>query len=253
MRRLSQALTCGLLVVALSAAVQAEIIAQHVGKTDPLTEGFTNGGGSGITDTAVSPSVDAWNITGGAFRRFSYALTTEQVDTMTTDGWVASMTVRDVLTPDDALDYGIYFEVTTKTGATPAWRTYVLMLGSDASGNPVLYQKHGIYGANPSTPITLNGISGAGYHTYSIVYDPGGSTEYAQLFVDDLYQTNLVGSTSNTGSSRFLWGCSDAGAVADANWSSVKLSTIPEPGSLLLLTTGVVGLLAYTWRKRRPR
>ena len=31
----------------------------------------------------------------------------------------------------------------------------------------------------------------------------------------------------------------------------VTTSAIPEPGTLTLLATGLIGLLAYAWRKRR--
>ena len=44
----------------------------------------------------------------------------------------------------------------------------------------------------------------------------------------------------------------------DYNWSVYKeidvfgaATTIPEPGTLVLLLTGLIGLLAYAWRKRR--
>ena len=35
------------------------------------------------------------------------------------------------------------------------------------------------------------------------------------------------------------------------NYLSNKYMTTPEPGTLVLLATGLVGLLAYAWRKRK--
>lgn len=35
------------------------------------------------------------------------------------------------------------------------------------------------------------------------------------------------------------------------DFDNVRLSTIPEPGTLALLTAGVIGLICYAWRKRK--
>ena len=43
-----------------------------------------------------------------------------------------------------------------------------------------------------------------------------------------------------------------AAGNGEANWAYVKLNApIPEPGTLTLLVTGLIGLLCYAWRKRK--
>jgi len=240
----------GLGVVISSAAVQADVILQHSGKTNPTTEGFSlhGGGGSGVTDTSVSPSVDAWNITGG-MNRYVADLSAD-ADTLA-NGFVASMKVRDALTPDSATDFGIYFEVSLQPTGQGS-KSITLLVGSDSSGNPVLYQS--TPAGSTTSQITLSGITGSGYHDYQLLFDASVSTTYAKLYVDGTYQADITPTDNNSEwgvTSRFVWGSSDGAAVADAYWASASLSTIPEPSSMLLFVTGCFGLLAYAWRKRK--
>lgn len=42
-----------------------------------------------------------------------------------------------------------------------------------------------------------------------------------------------------------------ANTTPTATFSNFSLTTVPEPGAIVLLVTGLLGLLAYAWRKRR--
>ena len=42
-----------------------------------------------------------------------------------------------------------------------------------------------------------------------------------------------------------------AGSGNTAQFANFSLTTVPEPGAMVLLATGLIGLLAYAWRKRR--
>ena len=73
------------------------------------------------------------------------------------------------------------------------------------------------------------------------------------------FTTNALGG-NNTPSLPFTWdsntvnyigfgGAFKTGAVSTID--NVSVSAIPEPSTLALLATGLIGLLAYAWRKRK--
>jgi len=85
---------------------------------------------------------------------------------------------------------------------------------------------------------------------FSFAHESGGVV-IVKSSEDSLDYSNVV--LSDTGSSRNLW--SLPSVSPDESWSdeSSDDSTVivPEPSTFILLTMGVVGLLAYGWRRRR--
>ena len=212
---------------------------KHEGLTDP-TEGrfFQDGApGTGVTDDL---GVDAWNIAGGS-ARYRAILRDDELDEMATKGWSAKMMVRNLLTDDDATDWGIHLEASDRT------HTYLLLVGSDDSDNPTLYYMSNISGY-VREEIPLTGISGDGYHTYEMTYDPD-SPGAVSVFVDDIFQASINGAVnSSSWKSRFCFGSTDKNAVADANYALVELKVVPEPCTLLLMI-----MLAGSFFAFRPR
>ena len=248
MRRLFQVLLVGLFVVAMCATVQAATIAQHVGSTDPTTEGFTLTGtaGVGVNDggTQALHIDQAWG-------RYDMLPSPAQEADMATNGWVVEQTVRmGVAGLDVGADSNLVglsaMEVAPSAAGTDA---YLLCLGTDGSGNPTVWQ----YDYTFPSPWywQIGTVSGTGYHNYELVQTAGAAT--ANLYVDGslmaaLNPTGAFGVTryliGNTGSSAYT-------ASMGVYLAGASLSTIPEPSTLALLMIGLFGLLAYAWRKRR--
>jgi hypothetical protein len=258
MRRLLQVAVVGC-IVAVASAVRADLAsyANHSGSTDPLTEGFAQDGtgASAVLDAEVSPSVAAWNVPGG-WDRYKKDLSSV-AENMMTNGFVANYTVRNKKLNDYAQDAGVYFELALNTSAAPSVsKTIALCVGSDASGNPTLWREADAYNGGRAYQITeLPGNLGSGYHTYSVKWDPHASAINASVYCDGSFVTHVAWADNDSGlGSRNVWGVSTSLAdVGDANWSAVSITAlpVPEPSTIALLVTGVFGLIAYAWRKRR--
>ncbi len=189
---------------------------RHVGANDPAGECFVVDGAAG---SAVADDLgrSAWNVAGG-FSRYIANLNSPQVAEMKTEGWRAAMEVHNLLTNDSATDWGVHLEVSDDTD------TYLILIGSDAMGNPTLYHLADI-GSFAMEEISLSGISGNGYHRYEMIFDPD-SPGTVNVFVDDIFQAAFDGAdnTLDTAwSSRLIFGSTDGGATSNANYSLVEL------------------------------
>ena len=91
---------------------------------------------------------------------------------------------------------------------------------------------------------------GAGFHTVRVERN-GASNNYMQLWVDGVsIGSTLRNDSPSTG--RFEFGDTNTGADGEAVWDYVGLNaTVPEPSSIVLLTSLLMGLIAYAWRKRQ--
>jgi hypothetical protein len=128
-------------------------------------------------------------------------------------------------------------------------------IGIDGTRN---YQRYDLYGSNASDAPTATG-------------DPvsNGWTLIANVATDNAWTPNLNDNGQTNGASvsginqnfRYLLFDAHVEGVAVTDGTAyngnhyVELdvvgSAVPEPGTIVLLTTGMLGLLAYAWRKRK--
>jgi len=206
---------------------------------NPTSQGWEFNGGTG----AYSSTAGGWRTvdgTGGDYGFYSKALSAGDLALMG-NKWDLTITLK----PDSFYDLPPAY-IANYYGANPQIRTngtgiqITAGVGGQAGfglTNLVLYDK----GSSSSTTLTTDGSYFDRFHTLILRYDNGVAqvdyngvlttvTAYNTLHVDSLYFGEL--SYVESGS---------------AVWNNFAL-TIPEPGTLALLATGVIGLL---WRKRK--
>jgi hypothetical protein len=258
MRLFLQAILGLFVAVALTGVVQATVIGQHVGSTDPTTEGFSLDGtaGTGVDDSGTA----AWK-EDTTWGRYGKSISSGQASDMATNGWVAQQTVRMGVAgldpnsnrPGTASKWlvGLGLMEVSPTDSGPG--TYSLCLGTDTSGNPTVWQWDENYTAS-ATLTQIGTVTGTGYHTYKLVQQPGVGT--ANLYVDNSLMAAIT-PVAGFGAARYMIGNTASSAYTDpvgVYIAGASLSTgipTPEPCAFVLICTGMLGLLAYAWRRRR--
>ena len=87
------------------------------------------------------------------------------------------------------------------------------------------------------------------------VYDSGGGDVKADLGWCELNQTPFVDGLRISAYDATQYNNLGLGhltmAGSGGSFDNLVVSNVPEPGALVLLATGLIGLLAYAWRKRK--
>ncbi len=262
MRLFVALLICSVALGSIAPAARAAFTITYQAAADPTTEGFITGT-FGTPSTAGPLANDlglpAWHITGGALdSQFGYGSGTfsaSQRADLANLGATLTLVARAVqqLAPTWTPEH--HYGILAAGISTGAFR-FDVAIGLDANGDTVVILPNSFGLTGPGGSIegsgpayTLAG-SGAGYHTYSLVFSPGLTS--ANLFVDGISRIQgYTGDTSFVGDTGLGFSAFSGG---QGNFNFVQLQSVPEPSSLVLaLGAGALGLLAHIRRRcRRP-
>lgn len=228
-------------VMAIPGSAQADLIAHHYGQTNPTSagEGWTVSN-NGVTVGPIDDGgVNAWLIDDNYSTASAYyhkTVSDSQLLEAATKGWTFEFTLK-MVDSENKTSAGLYF----------ANGTNMFLLCPSVSGGDQAFALLGTSSVGDS--LTLNTLTGTGssYQNYKISYDP--ATAKASVYVGGQLKANNWAGVADT-EKELNW-YTDSTRLSELRLASLEFSTVPEPGTLVLLGAGLLGLLAYAWRKRR--
>jgi hypothetical protein len=134
-------------------------------------------------------------------------------------------------------------ETTVAVPSSPAHLALVYTSTSETAGTLAYYLNHTLVASATGAPSMGNPRAGFGLEVW-----PGSPASGSGTFVDpEIYQVprGLVGTLDAVAVSTFT------GAFNSSTGFVLAAVPTPEPSSIVLLTCGLMGLLAYAWRKRK--
>ncbi len=221
------------------------VLFEHIGNTDPTNEGWSKGPGVGVTCGEVTNDggYDAWYVSDPStsddtYLSYSKTLTDSQKSNAAT-GWKMEATLR-VVSGSTGVYQSLYI------GYSDGNKHWLLYFDTNAAGDPIVIASNGL--DEPLT-YTLTGL-GSTYHEYSLRYDPVEHS--ADLFVDDiLCIEDYMGYYDPKDDAKFSWGAGSSNGTGCVNYSAVRFSAAPIPGSMLLLGSGLLGLVGIRRRFKK--
>ena len=216
------------------------VVAQHLGATNPTSEGFTALNFTATsTGSAISTPENAWEIsdTAGSGGNPQYRYTPSA-------GELAALAPAFIIEGrinipgnSQAADNSAIINLSFNGG-----NSYNLRFGSDASGNAIV----NLTGTGGGT---FN-LSSGGFHDYKLVFENGAGA----LYVDGAI-TSFTSYTGGTGASvnQFRFGDITTGDRGTADYALVRISTIPEPSATCLFSAVIVTAFGLSqFRMSRP-
>lgn len=217
----------------------SQVIVQHSGAADPVTEGFTL---SSWNEVQLGPVVgdlgrDAWKIhTRDSWESGSYyyRLTPQEIAGATTYGWEYSASLR-------------FVEMSEFTRVTMAFLTeeirFRLALSSNNAGKFIV--------SGDGIQAFVLDVDPLEYHHFRMAYD--AELEYASLWIDGVEQVKNIPPPSVPGATASVSFGASGEDVAYSHWNEFSFAVVPEPAAVALLA-GMGALLVaggVRWRRRK--
>jgi hypothetical protein len=149
--------------------------------------------------------------------------------------------------------------------SSPNYNHFFLINGvtyPDGSGRSAALQADTLtdYNAAIGSTMTPSGFEGDAAHTYRLIRHDFGSGTATTLYLDNNPTAigTLISSSGPGGGDNVTWewGFFGDGGSASYDVYYAKVATgayvpTPEPSTFAMMVAGVIGLIAYAWRKRR--
>src|SRR5690606_22983079 len=187
---------------------------QHLGNTDPVSEGFTFYGSGTVGPVTNDLGMNAWFTTGST--SYSYMFTSQEMALLKEMDWALSFTVR-IVSPN------------ANNGFVVSLNDTISFIGCSSFDPYVRFFAAHIYSLPTGTRST--------YNNYQYRYE--AAANIVILWVNGIdtginVHVNQFPNLRTFGG--FGWGGN--GAATQANWSEVTFSIIPEPSSATLFFLG---------------
>jgi hypothetical protein len=247
MRRIVLSLLAFVVVFGLAMPAQATVIKDVTFSVLPTELGFTEAWASpGTGNAQVNTTTGTWDVvqaagTGHAVYNYN-SLPATLATSATLNGPVVSCEAR--------------IDVDTFSGAQDDQTAFAMGHGDASTGYGVgMYFQSGkivtLTGATAGTAtnFAVSNVDGE-YHTYGC--DLNLSTRMLTVKFDGAQVGSAISAAANWfGEDALYFGDGTYGNAHAETWDRWTLTQTPEPSAVMLLVTGMFGLVCYAWRKRK--
>jgi hypothetical protein len=166
-----------------------------------------------------------------------------------------SQTITDLVYSDSSAATGISIQLNAVSSFTPGGSPTLALfngqLNANSNASPVSIDVHGLT-ASPKYDLYLYSARAAfapdptDFTVNAVTQSLPGSANTSSFVLGDNYVKFLAQSPTG-GTLNVTFG----GGVWGGTFNAMQVVGVPEPGTMVFLVTGLLGLLVYAWRKRK--